>query len=414
MKEHNLIKVKLSSLKFDDTNPNKLNEKQMHGLRESMNKFGYLTPIIVDQNNKIADGEHRALIYKEYNYDEIPAFQVDLKSDVDRRILRQVMNKLHGEHDKQLDANELVQIFKAGQLDELTALIAQEKEDLQRAMLRYHPSLDFVTPENQDEIDKLIDEEFKKKADTQLGDIYQLGNHRLMCADCTDKRSIDRLMLEQKANMVFADPPYNIKFGRLEDGKAGYHVYDDSKKDTDYWQGLITPALQGAFESTQTNAAFYVWSAAANICQMRQVFENIGVHFHQWLYWVKPTLGLMGESDYQYNLEAMTYGYKGKHHFNHRGVAHLVAQQFQQEHDPLTESAHHHARKPIALVKEYLVNSSNEGQIIFDPFLGLGSTLMACEQLSRKCYGIEIDPHYCDVIVKRWEMYTGKKAVKLS
>src|SRR5215510_16311120 len=112
VKYHVLTNVDINSLIFDETNPNKLNQKQMEGLRQSMLKYGYLTPVIIDQNNVIADGEHRALVYKQMGYNQIPVFRLNLETDTDKRMLRQVMNKLHGEYDKQMDSDELVYIFK--------------------------------------------------------------------------------------------------------------------------------------------------------------------------------------------------------------------------------------------------------------------------------------------------------------
>jgi ParB-like chromosome segregation protein Spo0J len=138
LEEHKLLKIKIDSLKFDETNPNELTKEQMEGLRQSMKRFGYLTPIIVDQNDMIADGEHRALIYKEFGFTEIPCFKVKLKDDIERRMLRQVMNKLHGEHNEQKDANELLQIFESKRLDELASLIAKPREGLEQLLAKHH------------------------------------------------------------------------------------------------------------------------------------------------------------------------------------------------------------------------------------------------------------------------------------
>jgi ParB-like chromosome segregation protein Spo0J len=136
VKEHNLIKVKLSSLKFDDTNPNTLTEKQMDGLRASMKQFGYLTPIVIDQNNKIADGEHRALIYKEFGLTEISAYKLNL-DNIQRKMLRQTMNKLRGEHEINKDTLELLTILEAGKLTDLSVLIAQEQKSMEYLIKKY-------------------------------------------------------------------------------------------------------------------------------------------------------------------------------------------------------------------------------------------------------------------------------------
>jgi ParB-like chromosome segregation protein Spo0J len=180
--ERDLIKVKISDLVFDKTNPNQMSQDQMKGLRSSMQRFGYLTPIVIDQDNKIADGEHRVLIYKEFGLTEIQAYRVEFEDDSERRLLRQTMNKLKGSHDPALDADEMALIYEQNKFSDLAELIAQDSARLKDAMLKYKPNLPFGH-EDDEQLDEIIDEQLKKGApDTQLGDIYQLGNHRLICA----------------------------------------------------------------------------------------------------------------------------------------------------------------------------------------------------------------------------------------
>lgn len=138
-KSHDLIKVKISDVKFDDQNPNQMTREQMAGLRQSMNRWGYLTPIIIDQNNLIADGEHRLLVYKELGYEEIPAYRLTLETDSERRMIRQVMNKLHGDHESKLDAQELESLRKLDLLPQLAELIAHDENILKRLIADFHP-----------------------------------------------------------------------------------------------------------------------------------------------------------------------------------------------------------------------------------------------------------------------------------
>lgn len=143
IKQYQIENLKIDDLKFDKTNPNQLNQQQMHALRESMSKFGYLTPVIVDQNNLIADGEHRVLVYKEFGLTEIPGFKLNLETDIDRRMLRQVMNKLRGQHDLPMDALELQMILESGEnnLKDLSELLAQDSNVLKRIIEEYTPGI---------------------------------------------------------------------------------------------------------------------------------------------------------------------------------------------------------------------------------------------------------------------------------
>lgn len=409
IQERNLIKIKIDDLKFDKTNPNRLTQEQMSGLRQSMKRFGYLTPIVIDQHNNIADGEHRALVYKEYGIKEIPAFKLNLKHDSERRILRQIMNKLHGEHERQLDADELVQIFKAGKLDDLTQLIAQQKEDLQRAMLRYHPQLDFVTPENQDEIDKLIDEELKRIVpDTKLGDVYQLGDHRLVCGDCTDERIRRKLFDEIRPDIILTDPPYSSG-GFQEAGKAsgsiGTRENASIRNDvlsTRGYQNLIHESLNDINADT-----LYMFTDWRMWCHSFDVAERCGFGVRGMIVWDKMSFG-MGypwRSQHELILYAKRSSNTDK---QDSGVLQTKGNVLQSKR---TGNINHPVEKPTDLLTQILRNTTKG--TVYDPFIGSGSTLIACEQIKSKCFACEIDPHYCDIIVKRWEGYTNKKAVKI-
>lgn len=154
VRNHQLETVDIDSLQFDESNPNQLTKEQMHGLRISMQTYGYLTPIIIDQNNMIADGEHRVLVYKEFGIDKIPAYRLQLDTQADRKLLRQTMNKLRGEHDFEKDVNEMIEIMQAGKTEELSLLIAQSQTSLEYLQKRFEEQNDKV-------LKALTDEEIK-------------------------------------------------------------------------------------------------------------------------------------------------------------------------------------------------------------------------------------------------------------
>lgn len=412
-------KIKISELVFDQTNPNKMTPKQMQGLRESMKRFGYLTPIVIDQNNKIADGEHRALVYRENKIEEIPAFRVQLNSDVDRRMLRQVMNKLHGEHEKQLDADELAIIFKEDKLDELSKLVAQDKEDFQRLILRYHPGLDFVTAENEADVDRLIDEELKRQVpDTQLGDLYELGSHRLVCGDCTDKRIIGRLFQgSDKARLALLDPPYGVDYTGATEEKLTIDA--DEVTDEQRYHEFLDNTLRLVDDVLDVNCVFYLFHSHTQQPAILRSLDEAGYKVRAQCIWVKNNavgngyLYRMNLIHYRQRSEPIYYCQRKVDKFAeinwYGGQSETTVWEF----DRPAASREHPTTKPVELYQKAIRNSSKRDEVVFDPMLGSGSTLIACEQTQRKCYAIEIDPHYCDVIIKRWEKYTNKKAVKL-
>src|SRR6185436_19257667 len=190
VQEYPLEKVKISELTFDPENPNEMTDAEVAGLKEAFSKFGNVYPILIDQNNFIVHGNHRAQVYKEMGMQEIPAFRRQFKDDDERRMASQTMNKLHGTYDVLKDSDQLLKLFQNNHLEELSNLIAQPKEDLQRIIQKGHPEMQFQHDDNFD-VDKALEDLVPQ---TALGDIWQIGRHRLICADCTDSRSIDRLL----------------------------------------------------------------------------------------------------------------------------------------------------------------------------------------------------------------------------
>lgn len=414
VKNHELTTIDISLIKFDETNPNKLSAKQMEGLRQSMLTYGYLTPVIIDQNNVVADGEHRLLVYKQLGYTQIPVFKVDLQTDTDRKILRQVMNKLHGEHDKQLDSNELLQVFQENKLSALSALIAQQQSDLEYAISRYHPEITFFNEGNFDlakELEEIV-------PTTALGDLYHLGNHRLICGDCTDSRIIDRLLLEEKIAQLNTDPPYGVRLGDTNAERNQYDGFDRQEiqyqcDETDYnYYDMFKTIFTNLVRYWSEHNTFYIWSGDQHLHEIRQAIEDSpDIKYHQQLIWVKT--GSHGyaftRKDYQPQHEYAIYGWYKTHKFYPDSSRSTLL-----KYDRLIKNDLHPAMKPIELIKQTIEDGSQPGDNILDLFTGSGTTLISAEQTNRNFYGVELDPHFCDVIISRWEKYTGKKAVKLN
>lgn len=405
VQEYQQEKVLISDLTFDSENPNTLTKEQIEAIRKSFTKFGNLQPITVDQHNFIVNGNHRALIYKELGIEEIPCYRREFKDDNERRLCSQTMNKLHGEYEKIADSNQLLLLFQNQKLDELAELIAQPKEDLKRIIAQGHPEMQFEMTEDAEELDKLIDEQMKRIApDTQLGDIYQLGDHRLICADCTDKKSIDKLLEDKQPDIILTDPPYSSG-GYQEAGKKagsiGTRQNDSIRNDmlsTRGYQNLMNEAFN------QVNAeVLYMFTDWRMWIYSFDISEKSGFGVRNMIVWDKMSFGMGYPWRSQHEL--ILYGKKSNNKNTAEGNKGNVLQ------SKRTGNLNHPTEKPTNLISQLIENT--KGNIVFDPFLGSGSTLIACEQTGRICRGVEIDPHYCDVVVKRWETYTGKKAVKL-
>ena len=371
----------------------------MAALRKSMQTFGYLAPIVVDQNNLIADGEHRVLVYKEFGFKTVPAFRVQM-DDVERRLYRQTANKLRGIHDKRLDADELAMIYEKGKLSDLATLIATQDQKLKEIMIKYRPDLPFGH-ELDAGIDRIIDEQLKKNApDTKLGDVIELGRHRLICADCTDSRAVKKLLGTKIPEMVFTDPPYNIGFG--------YNEYADEKTTADYTDMMRTwyqEAINIGIPKiviTPGPKNIGIWYSIAepnDIGVWHKMNANSGAkvfHFRK----CEPIL-FYGEFDNKRNTDFFEYS------------AVVDNETKYAQHSKKVGSEEHAPAKPTAFIRDIIESYSKPDDVILDYFMGSGTTLIACESSNRTSYGVELDARYCDIIIKRWEAYTKRKAKRL-
>ena len=239
---------------------------------------------------------------------------------------------------------------------------------------------------------------------TRLGDIYQLGNHRLMCGDSTSIDAVDKLMDGQKANMVFTDPPYGVSY------TGGAKKWDGIKNDSLQNENLVD-FLNAVFNcgvlSTKDSAPWYIWHASNTSADFYQALQQIGKKPSAQIIWVKNIMA-GGFGDYRGKHEPCIYCSGGKNAW-HGGRDQHTIWNIDRE-----RNYQHPTQKPVALAEKALGNSSKSGDTIVDFFGGSGSTMIACEKTNRHARLMELDPKYCDVIVKRWEDFTGKKATLLT
>lgn len=250
----------------------------------------------------------------------------------------------------------------------------------------------------------------------QEGDVWQLGEHRLMCGDSTKAEDVARLMDGELADLWLTDPPYNVGYGM--EGSAmmskrkhrtdGLVVLNDKQEDSQFHKFLVD-AFSAANNSMKSGASFYIWHADQEGYNFRSAVMEVGLKCRQCLIWNKDALCL-GRQDYQWKHEPCLYGWK-------EGAAHSWYSDRKQttviDWQRPKRSEEHPTMKPIGLFGYQISNSSKEGDIVLDTFGGSGTTIVACEQLHRKARLMELDPHYCDVIIARWEKLTGQKAIKI-
>ena len=428
IQEYGLIKIPLTELTFDPENPNELSKEQEEGLKKAFEKFGNVYPILIDQNNFIVHGNHRAKIYAEMGMTEIPAFRREFQDDNERRLCSQTMNKLHGKYETQRDSDQLLALFQNDKLNELAELIAQPREDLQRLIQKGHPEVQFQYDDSYD-LDRALEEIVPV---TQLGDVWELDRHRLICADCTDARSIDRLLDGAKIHQLNTDPPYGVNYSQkakllnenemywkgkktpggmierpIQGDEYGNRIekkYENDEKDKDFneYFNIIFAVLKPHFADYNT---IYIWSGDSHLHEIRQAAEDQDIFFSNYNIWIKsgPSFS-MGRKDYEPQHEYCMYGWYGHHKFY--GPYRTTLFNYNKPmHNDL-----HPTMKPIPLIAQTIQDGSKEGDNVLDIHMGSGTCLMACEQTNRTCFGVELDPHYCDVIVNRWEKLTGKKA----
>ena len=386
-----ISKIKLTQIEPADYNPRTITEEARKKLRNSIETFGLVEPIIINtKNNRIVSGHQRYdilldmlmesdnLAEREFDYlvkDDYGYIfdfnQLQIKNEDYEKALNIVLNNtnLMGDYDYEKLESLLTELEFNG--FDLTFTGFDNLEDIDIDLL----GDDFSFGEETDFTDTYDDEydlpnEDEIEVTVELGDLYQLGNHRLLCGDATKEEDVKKLMQGAKADMVFTDPPYNVNYSNIERPKP-------SKKDL------------------KTTIEFYTSLKETNIT------------FNQMLIWKKPML--LGRNKYQYSHEPCIFAIKGSPYFTEDRTKTTVW-----DFGGYNKSNNvHPTQKPLFLPIEAIQNSSKENQKILDLFGGSGSTLIACEQLNRNCYTMEIDPYYCQVIINRWEEFTGLKAEKV-
>jgi DNA modification methylase len=368
-------------------NPRQLTKEQYHNLKDSMSRFGIVDPLIVnthkDRKNILVGGHQRLRVARDLGLKDIPCVEVDLNPDKEKE-LNIRLNKNVGEWD--FDA--LANYFDVGELTEwgFTDDELQFYED--------EPTEGLIDDDEIPEVEEAV---------TKTGDLWLLGEHRLLCGDATKKEDVERLMDGQKADMVFTDPPYNVDY---EGGTNEKMTIKNDAMSEDEYVKFLSEVFGNYKKFVKGGGSFYICHASSWQMVTEQVLNDYDIEVRNQIVWGKNTFA-WGFGRYKFQHEPIFYCHiKGKsdNWYGDKSQSTLWL-----ENKPVANKLHP-TMKPVEIVLRATENSSKEGDLILDLFLGSGSTLIACEKTNRKCYGMEIDEHYCDVIVKRWEDYTGNKA----
>jgi site-specific DNA-methyltransferase (adenine-specific) len=377
-------------------NSRKHSDDQVSQIAASIKEFGWTNPILVDGDNGIIAGHGRIMAAKKLGMTEVPVIELAHLSKEQRKALIIADNKLalNSDWDTNLLSIELADLQELGFDLNLTGFNADELANLLQP-----EQVDGLTDEN--EIPPVPEE-----PKTKLGDIYQLGDHRLMCGDSTSIEAVEKLT-DGLVDILVTDPPYNVDYtGKTKDALK---IQNDSMDDSTFRQ-FLRDAFTAADVVMKPGAVFYIWHADSEGYNFRGACKDAGWQVRQCLIWQKDTM-VMGRQDYHWKHEPCLYGWKD-------GAAHLWATDRKQTTLILckrpTKNDLHPTMKPVELMEYQILNNTKGMDIVLDLFGGSGSTLMACEKIGRKARLMELDPKYCDVIVKRWEDFTGRKAELVS
>lgn len=383
-----IIKLKIDEVIPYENNPRN-NDEAVAYVAESIKQCGYCSPIIIDEDNVILCGHTRLKALKQLGYKEVECVRKSGMTDEQKKKYRILDNKTAEVAEWNFD------------------LLEEELKDLDFGDFDFGfddmPELSEPVEITEDEVPEVDD---KSEPITKPGDIWQLGKHRLMCGDSTDASAVAALMNGKEADLLLTDPPYNVAYESKTDDAL---TMENDKMGSDEFYDFLTSAFSAAVEVLKAGGAFYIWHADVNGLDFRLALKASGLTLRQTLIWNKNAITL-GRQDYQWKHEPCFYGWKdGAGHNWYSDRCQTTVLDFNKP----TRNGEHPTMKPVELFAYQIQNSTKKGEAVLDLFGGSGTTIIACEQTGRIGYSMELDPKYCDVIIKRYENLTGKKAVKL-
>lgn len=394
-------KIKIEDLISPEWNPREITEDEMLKLKNSIKEFGYVNPIIVNQhNNHVVGGNQRLFALKSLDYNEVDVIFID-EPDIHReKALNIALNKISGDWD-------------TVKLKEILINLNENDFDLSLTGFEEIELTDLNIKSNTEIIEDNYEEPDDIEVTVKKGDIYQLGNHRLMCGDATNGEDCSLLMEGTLADTLLTDPPYGVDYSSknkfLNNYGKGNKVQKDIENDNikDY-NKFFTKVLNNIVPYLADYNTLYIFMSGQELHNLRLAIENANCKWGDYLVWVKNN-HVLGRKDYNPKHEFYCfYGWYKRHKFY--GGSSTTVLNFDK---PLKNDLHP-TMKPISLLSKLILDGTPENGTVLDVFGGSGSTLIACEETNRKCYMMELLPYYCQIIINRWEEFTGEKAVKIN
>ena len=390
----NIEKIEISALIPYARNARTHSDEQIAQIAGSIKEFGFNNPVLIDKDNGVIAGHGRLAAARKLNLKEVPCIRLEHLSETQRKayILADNRIALNSGWETDLLSLELSELLEGGVSLESLGFDADEID----ALLNKIEPTEGLTDE--DEVPEAPPEPV-----TKPGDIWVLGKHRLMCGDSTSIEALETLCGGQLVDMWLTDPPYNVAYeGKT---KEALTIQNDSMSN-DQFRQFLRDCYVSADAVMKPGAVFYIWHADSEGYNFRGAAQDANWKVRQCLIWKKQTM-VMGRQDYHWKHEPCLYGWK-------EGAGHLWAADRKQttilEFDRPSRNAEHPTMKPVALFEYQMLNNTKGGDIVLDSFGGSGTTLIAAEKNGRVSRLMELDPKYCDVIIKRWEAFTGKQA----
>jgi len=396
--------VGINTLRPDPVNPRRISDAELEALTRSIREFGLVDPIIARRDDRTVIGGHqRLLAARKLGLKTVPVIFVDLSPEK-ARLLSLALNKISGTWDQELLTRLLLDLQDIPAVDlTLSGFIEDEPGKLLKSIDRREKR---ERPETFD-LDAAL-EAARAGPGVERGDMWQLGDHRLLCGDAADAGDVARLLGGQKVAMAFTDPPYNVSYGDhggQQQGTRKRRIQNGSLPPEE-WETFCRSWAANLL--SHVDGALYICMSTKEWPLVSRVLEELGGHWSDTIIWAKDRF-VLGRADYQRQYEPIWYGWRegASHHWcgdRDQGNVWTISRP--------AESELHPTMKPLELVERAIENSSRPGDIVLDLFLGSGTTLIAAERTGRVCYGMELDPHYCRIAIIRWQAFSGGKAEK--